>query len=278
MTIRQSRTGLPGQEAAGPPRGGVAGDVVLTLGPDGVVLAANPAAERLFEAPAGGLVGRDAAGLIARGGPAAAVAEERRVIGQELHDGVGQELTGLGLMAAALSRGAGRDPAADRRLAAKIAAGVTRVHHQVSVLARRLLPPAVAADGLPAALHELAARVRDLAGVRCEVAAAGAVRVADPATATHLLRIAQEAVGNALRHGRPGRIEIALRQDPGGLTLSVCDDGVGPAGAAAAGGLGLRLMRSRADRLGGTLAVRRAAGGGTVVTCVIRGEGTDASA
>ena len=92
--------------------------------------------------------------------------------------------------------------------------------------------------------------------------------MADPELATHLFRIAQEAVSNALRHGRARHVRIALRGEPDALTLSVEDDGVGIPNLPHDGkGLGMRLMRYRAGVIGGTLCIAAAAGGGTVVTC-----------
>jgi signal transduction histidine kinase len=210
---------------------------------------------------------------------AEAVAAERHWIGRELHDGVGQELTGLGLLADTLARRLGPHAAEDARLAAAIGKGLDRARGQLRAVARRLVPDATDPAGLPAALEDLAARTREQAGIDCTFAGTGPVRVPDAAAATHLLRIAQEAVGNALRHGRPRRIAIALSAEGGSIRLSVRDDGAGvpdrvPEGA----GLGLRLMRFRAGAMGGAVAVGPAAGGGTVVDCTIPGGSDDDSA
>ena len=207
-----------------------------------------------------------------------AAAGEQRRIGQELHDTVGQELTGLSLLAAALAkRTADRDPA-NAATAARIVEELGRVHQQVRALSRGLVPVEVDPEGLRAALEELAARTTERTGTECTFETDGAVAVEDAGTATHLLRIAQEAVANALRHGRSGRIRIALRRDPGRLALEVRDDGVGmPEGPAGEGGLGIRLMRYRAGIIGGSLAVGPAAGGGTRVTCLLPRRDQDAA-
>ncbi|HEY8503106.1 MAG TPA: ATP-binding protein, partial [Gemmataceae bacterium] len=130
-------------------------------------------------------------------------------------------------------------------------------------------------EGLRAALEDLAARTREQAGVACALECAGPVELADGVTATHLFRIAQEAVSNALRHARPRQIRIGLAGGPAALTLAVRDDGVGiPEPAGEEKGLGIRLMRHRAGVIGGTLAVGAAEGGGTLVTCTLpRGNG-----
>jgi PAS domain S-box-containing protein len=197
-------------------------------------------------------------------------AEEQRRIGQELHDGVGQELTGLSLMADTLVERLETTSPTEVELAAKVLDGLGRVHGQVRALSRGLVPVEVDPEGLRAALQELAARTEDQSGVRCELECVGPVDVADSVMATNLFRIAQEAVSNALRHGHPRNIQIALHGEPGTLSLSVQDDGAGLASDSVQGkGLGIRLMRYRAGRVGGTLVVGPAAGGGTAVRCVV---------
>jgi PAS domain S-box-containing protein len=194
---------------------------------------------------------------------------EQRRIGQELHDGVGQELTGLSLMADALA-GRLKDSPAAQELAAKVLAGLERVHQQVRALSRGLVPVEVDPEGLRAALAELAARTSEQSGAACTFDGAGPVQVADAATATHLFRIAQEAVSNALRHGRARHVRITLGAEADTLTLGVRDDGVGvPGPLEESKGLGVRIMRNRAGVIGGTLTIGPAEGGGTLVTCIL---------
>jgi len=204
----------------------------------------------------------------------AAVAHEQRWLGQELHDSLGQELTGLGLMADGLARRLrGTAPELDRLLD-QLVAGLDRVRRQVQGLAAGLVTPPLDAPALRAALAELAARTADCHGVACTFEDAAPAAVA-PAAAAHLLRIAQEAVLNALRHGRARHITIALRAGPDALVLSIRDDGAGLGAAPeAAPGLGARGMHDRAALLGGTLEIRPAEGGGTIVTCTLPGEGS----
>lgn len=199
-----------------------------------------------------------------------AAAREQRRIGQELHDHVGQELTGLGLLTDALGERLQSADPAPAEIVAKIAAGLKRVHEDVRALSRGLVPVEVSPNGLRAALAGLAAQVGDQAGVRCSFEADEFVRAPDPATATHLVRITQEAVSNALRHGRPESIHIALRAEYGQLVLEIHDDGVGIGESPVPGaGLGLRLMEYRASLIGGTVAVGPGADGGTRVACSV---------
>lgn len=199
-----------------------------------------------------------------------AAGREQRRIGQELHDHVGQELTGLELLTDALGERLQSPDPGPAELVAKIAAGLKRVHHDVRALSRGLVPVEVSPNGLRAALAGLAAQVGDQAGIRCTFDAHESVRAPDPTTATHLVRIAQEAVSNALRHGRPDSIHIALRAEYGLLVLEIHDDGIGIGDSPVPGaGLGLRLMEYRASLIGGTLAVGPGDDGGTRVTCSV---------
>ena len=199
-----------------------------------------------------------------------AIAErEQRQIGQELHDGVGQELTGLGLIAQSL---ADRLPeaAAEKRIALRIVAGLGNVHRQVRELSRGLIPVHVESRGLAAALDDLAARTSAASGISVTAECPEWVELPDHPTATQLLRIAQEAVSNALRHGRPRHIGLTLLPEPNGLRLRIEDDGIGiQSGPDQGDGLGLRIMQFRAGVIGGVLQISPSHGGGTVVSCTV---------
>jgi signal transduction histidine kinase len=96
------------------------------------------------------------------------------------------------------------------------------------------------------------------------------VVVRDHVVATELFHIAQEAVNNAARHARASHLEMALVQTPDALSLTVRDDGVGlPAERSSNGGMGLRIMRYRAELIGGTLDIRSPQGGGTTIICTV---------
>jgi PAS domain S-box-containing protein len=200
-------------------------------------------------------------------------AEEGRRIGRELHDGVGQELTGLGLMAGALARQLDGKAEAPHALAGKLVAGVQRVHEQVRALCRGLVTAELEAGGLRAALEELARRTAEQGGVECTLECPHPVRVPDPTTANHLYRIAQEAVSNALRHGQPRRVRVGLHATPQGIQLSVTDDGTGIANGNNTGweakGLGVSTMRYRANLIGAALNIGPANGQGVLVTCTV---------
>jgi two-component system, LuxR family, sensor kinase FixL len=193
---------------------------------------------------------------------------ERRLIGQDLHDDLGQRLAGAWCLSQALENDlqAGGSPAAGS--AARVTETLQNALALTRSLARGLYPVAIEAGGLGAALKDLAARTGALFPVRCRCRIPSEMPDLDPVTATHVYRIAQESITNAVKHGRATHIEITLRIDPPEAVLTIQDDGCGlPQVAATAEGMGLRIMPYRADIIGGRLNVAAADGGGTVVTC-----------
>jgi PAS domain S-box-containing protein len=203
-------------------------------------------------------------------------AREQRHVGQELHDGVGQVLTGLGLMAQALAQLL-PESAAEHRIALRLIAGLDGVHQQVRELSRGLIPVHVECRGLAAALDDLAVRATEASGIPVTAECPDWVELPDHETATQLFRIAQEAVSNAVRHGRPRHIRLTLLSEPNGLRLRIRDDGIGMRGGPGRSeGLGLRIMRYRAGQVGGVLQIGPSHGGGTVVSCTLpRSNGRD---
>jgi PAS domain S-box-containing protein len=194
---------------------------------------------------------------------------EQQRIGQELHDGVGQELAGLTMVADALAQQL-KDLPPQAELAGKVVAGLQRLQKQSRALARGLVPVDVDPDGLHIALADLAARTREQSGVDCTFQSIGQPDIPDGITATHLLRIAQEAVLNALRHGRAKNIQIALQAQGNTLSLTIRDDGIGFPGRPNHGrGLGIRIMRNRAAVIGGTFIIAPVDGDGTLVSCML---------
>jgi PAS domain S-box-containing protein len=202
-------------------------------------------------------------------------ATEQTRIGQELHDSAGQELTALGLLAEGLVEALEESSPAEAVLATKIAEGLKRVLGQVRGLSRGLVPVEVDAAGLMAALAELASQTSELHGVTCTFDCKEQVLVDDNQAATHLYRIAKEAVTNALKHSRANNIAISLEGDEKSITLRVRDNGVGfPREPGEARGMGLKIMRYRAGLINAGLTVGPAEPGGTLVSCaLIKGAG-----
>jgi signal transduction histidine kinase len=195
---------------------------------------------------------------------------ERRRIGRDLHDSLGQLLTGTALAGQVLEETLDGRAAPEAVDAARIVTLVEQAIEMTRALSRGLDPVELEGGGLDQALRELAAATSRSAPVHCEYQGDGAATVPDNAIATHLYRITQEAITNALKHGHAARITIRLERVPGRVRLTVRDDGIGIAEPSRRGhGMGLRIMAHRATVLGGTLAVRAVRSGGSVVECEV---------
>jgi len=204
-----------------------------------------------------------------------AAAEDRR-IGHELHDNTQQQLTGLGLLAQSLAENLACKSAPEAQIAARVARGIKEAAAHVHLLSRGLVPVDVDGEGLRAALTDLSKRVSDQYAVACCFHCEGRVDLLNNFAATHLFRIAQEAINNAVKHGHAKKIEISLTGTNETVILAVLDNGVGiSANGDRPSGAGLRIMRHRADLIGAILRIHPAQTGGTVVQCqVTRHEGT----
>ena len=196
---------------------------------------------------------------------------ERRRLGQDLHDRLGQHLTGTALAAQVLKE----------KLAAKSAPEVTEAEKLVHYveegidltrnMARGFFSPELEADGLSVALEVLAENISERFATNCIFHGQESIPVHDSVVATQLYRIAQEAATNAAKHAAAERIDIRLTVDGSKLTLAIEDDGIGFSDKLSdSKGLGLRLMRHGAALIGATLSVQRHGRSGTVATCKLR--------
>ncbi len=208
---------------------------------------------------------------------------ERTRIGQNLHDTVGQQLTGISYLCHALAteaRRPGTRPMVEplEQLARQAMQAVEQVRH----VARGLAPVLPGHGGLIEALRRVAETARKIYDVKCEVDCPGWHTETDREAATHLFLLAQEAVTNAARHGRARQIGIRLAQTGAFGELVVTDDGTGlPTKLPAGAGIGLHIMHYRAELIGGTLQVEHGVSGGTRVTCrfeIVRGRAGDGRA
>jgi PAS domain S-box-containing protein len=196
-------------------------------------------------------------------------AREQRRIGQDLHDGLGQHLTGIAFMAKVHEAKLAEQGRSETEDAAKIVKLVNEAIHRTRELARGLLPVVSDSEGLMSALQLWAVEVQDLFGVSCRFQCETPVLIHDDAMATHLYHIAQEAVNNAIKHGEPRNLTIQLTAEQGRGKLLIKDDGKGIAEHPAnSGGMGLHIMNYRAGMIGGTLEVRPDISQGTVVSCI----------
>ena len=204
-------------------------------------------------------------------------AREQRRIGQDLHDGLGQHLTGIAFMSKVQEQKLMEKNLPEAADAGKIVNLVNEAIHKTRELARGLLPVVSDARGLMSALQQWAGEVEDLFAVSCRFQCFTPVLIHDDTVATHLYYIAREAVNNAIKHGHARQIVIRLAADEHQGALTIQDDGYG-IGSIVPGnkGMGLHLMNYRARMVGGSLEVQRVPTGGTRVTCLfpVGDEGT----
>ncbi len=194
---------------------------------------------------------------------------EQRRIGQDLHDGLCQHLAGIEMLAQVLAQKLAKKTKDGSDRATEIAKAVRESISQTRLLARGLSPVTLESEGLMSALTELALNTEKIFRVRCMFNCPEVVKFNDHAASTHLFRIAQEAVSNAIKHGKAKKITIHLREDAGHLRLRVSDDGIGfPRNFSTSTGMGLRIMQSRIGMVGGSVTIERQPTGGTSVIFV----------
>jgi two-component system CheB/CheR fusion protein len=196
--------------------------------------------------------------------------EERRKIGMELHDPIGQVLAGTAMLARSLEQRLRQGGCSDADSAAEIVGHMRSAYAQVRNLARGLAPATVADMDLNRALADLTEQTRSAHDIACDFTGDDSATMDSIDECNHVYWIAHEAVSNAVRHARARRIRISLRRDSNGITLSVSDDGIGPpSDEQIARGVGLRIMQTRAQLIGAGVEIRAAEGGGTLVRCVL---------
>lgn len=193
---------------------------------------------------------------------------EQHRIAHELHDGLGQELTGLSLFATSLAKQLVRDGSSRANSAEAIAQGIQRAIGEVRDAVKGLVPVEIDAKGLPVALAQLVATTGDRSTVDCRFRCDPTVAVDDRHIAHYLFRIAQEAINNAVKHAEAKRITVSLEDQQGRLELRVQDDGRGIDPRHETGGLGLRIMEYRCDNIGATFDIQSKPGR-TTICCSI---------
>jgi signal transduction histidine kinase len=200
---------------------------------------------------------------------------EQQRIGRDLHDGLCQYLAGIGCAATALKIDLQRRDV--RELAgnaAEIEKLIEQSVKQARTLAHGLVPVQLDEAGLPAALQELASSTSRLFGINCTFEFAGTNGFDPAGKAAHLYRIAQEAINNATKHGKAQHVEVRLSANSDAMSLSIADDGRGfPQSARNANGVGISIMRYRANVLGGELEIEDRPTGGAIVSCIMPANG-----
>jgi len=195
---------------------------------------------------------------------------ERRRIAHDLHDDLGQLLVGIAFLASSLRQDLAAKSFPEVRRLDRLLRVLDEAIGRTRSLARGLHPVKPEPEGLMVALKDLVSRTTTLFNIGCRFICRHPVLIEDNSTATHLYRIAQEAVTNAIKHGKPSRIRISLTRTPSRINLVVKDNGLGRAERPGKNpGMGLRIMRYRAGLIGGSVAIQKTTGGGTTVVCSV---------
>jgi signal transduction histidine kinase len=195
---------------------------------------------------------------------------EQQRIGRDLHDGVCQYLAAIGFTTSMLRQRLEKESSAHSEAAGEIVNLLQDAAVRTRDFARGLSPVDRDEGGLESALEELARSTAKLAGVSCSFICPAPVQIRENAFAVHLFRIAQEALSNAIKHGRAKTVIIALEAGDGLCSLRVSDDGLGfDPSSLERKGMGLSIMRYRARMLGGKLEIQPNFPSGMVVLCTI---------
>ena len=196
---------------------------------------------------------------------------EQARIGQDIHDGLCQQLVSLAFDANTLQSELSGQHRPEVKTARRIAEFLDQTITEARQLSRGLFPVRLETEGLPSALEELAAAADARFKIDCRFTSPGLVTVKNAVIATHLYRIAQEALANAIKHSRAQKVSIRLKATAVQIELRIEDDGAGftVASQKKAAGMGLHIMDYRARAIGGTLQIGPGRRGGTVVSCCI---------
>lgn len=197
-------------------------------------------------------------------------------IGQELHDDLGQQLTGIAFMSEVLFQNLKKQDHPDLMSAAKITVLINEAVLKTRKLAYGLYPVELQGAGLPAMLGEFTRNVESIYGIKCNFICDEAHHIDDliddPDIAIHLYRIVQESVNNAIKHGAATEINVQLRLEPTLITLEVSDNGSGITESSDSDikeGLGMRSMQYRASLIGAAMCITPRPEGGTRVTLTL---------
>jgi signal transduction histidine kinase len=196
---------------------------------------------------------------------------EQRRIGADLHDNLGQQLTAIELLCQSLREDLKQhQPDLDKQIA-RVCQYLRQAVAQTRLLARGLSPVELDSEGLADALADLVRRTNEIGRLHCRFQLLAPVVIDDNAVAGHLFRIAQEALNNAMKHSQADEISISLSQTGETTRLEVADNGRGlPKAARAGAGIGLQVMRHRANVIRAALTVESAPGKGVKVICALR--------
>lgn len=194
------------------------------------------------------------------------VSEERRHIGQDLHDDLGQTLTGVAFLVQTLRQELENSPGDAEHTIGKITGLVNNAIMKVRTISKMLCPVEMESQGFITAVEEMVANIQDVFLISCEVLYEGNVEVHDNVTASNLYYIAREAVNNAIKHGKADEILIHFAVSNKVLVMTITDNGTGIDASRPSRGIGLKTIDYRARIIGATARIYRMERGGTCVT------------
>jgi len=193
---------------------------------------------------------------------------EQRRIGQELHDSLGQQLTGIAFMLKVLEQKLANTLPEEATRSAQIAQLVKQANDQARALARGLHPVDLEAGNLVEGLFELAISMEKLFSISCNLDCDDSVLINESPIAVNIYRIVQEAVTNAVKHGKAKNIWIRLVGTESGYALTIENDGLDlPQPIPKTTGMGLRIISHRAELIKAKLDIKRRPQGGAIITC-----------
>jgi len=196
--------------------------------------------------------------------------KERRRIGLDLHDDLGQQLSGLALMTKGLELKLAKRHAPETPDAARVHNLVQQAMTHARDLAHDLAALDLKGDDLPAAFDGLAKHAADLFKISCQFETKGSLPALEPNIASQLYKIAQEAVTNAIKHAKASHVGISLANGSDAIVLTVHNDGLPfPNLKGSSTGMGLRIMNYRANLIGASLEINGANPHGTRVICTV---------
>lgn len=195
---------------------------------------------------------------------------ERRRIGQDLHDGLGQMLTGIGLMSQNLTKKLEKENNGLHEKSDEITSLIKEADEYARALSRGLVPVEFDNNGLSAGMQRLIRSAKKMFGITCDYKERNAPVFRESLVVEHLYRIAQEAVSNAVKHGKAGKIKISLIGGNEHVRLRIIDDGVGfDNDWENSDGMGVKIMQFRARLVGASVEIRSTPGKGSSVTCTL---------
>ena len=196
--------------------------------------------------------------------------KERRRIGLDLHDDLGQKLSGLAFMTKGLELKLAKERLAQAHEAAKIHSLVEQAMNHTRELAHDLATVEAKAADLPAALNDLAAHAGRMFEISCRFDQKGDIPPLEPSVTNQLYKIAQEAITNAIKHGKAKRVGISLADGSNSVVLTIQNNGRPfPDLKSRSTGMGLRIMNYRASLIGASLEIKGTGPNGTLVTCSV---------